>query len=196
MRCVVVIPVGPGHEPESLQAMESVRLAWQTGPGPFTDHAVVRVMDTFGDLGRSRARNLGMHHNPADFHFLLDADDRMMPEAFALVDLEAPATFGAIWCDGERARGDRHPVTRATLFEHGARGTLAMGCFLRGDLGLRFDETLDNGEDFDFYMRLPGFTKRTEPLVDISYRAKRDRRRAGWLEACEAVADRYRSLPT
>lgn len=88
-------------------------------------------------------------------------------------------------------------MTREDLFQHGALGTLSMGCFVRGDLGLRFDESMDIGEDFDFYLRLPSFTKRNKPLVHIGYTepsagGPRGASKVGWLDACAAVIERYR----
>lgn len=199
MKVAVIIPVGPGHEELAKRAVASVRSAWATHRGPFTEFVVHVVDDTKGELGRSAARNRGMDEAPADWHFLLDADDEMYTGAFRLVDLEASATFGAITLLGRRYRRDVWPCTRDTLLARGAHGTLSMGCFVRGDLGLRFDESLDAGEDFDFYMRLPSFTKRLEPLVSIGY----DQPSAGgprgyesidWLKACNEAIDRYRWL--
>jgi glycosyltransferase involved in cell wall biosynthesis len=197
MKCVVIIPVGPGHGGCALDAEASVREAWAQGPGPFTTLAVDLVDDTGGRMGRSAARNLGMDRSHADWHFLLDADDRMMPGAFGLLDRGVAATFGAICLDGRVSRQNRKNVTRSDLLHYGARGTIAMGCFVRGDLGLRFNAALEQGEDFDFYLRLPSFTKRREPLVSISYRERTvprlvPARDAGWIEACDRVVATYR----
>ncbi len=204
MKVTVVIPVGPGHERYQEQAVLSVRRAWHHARGPFTELAIARVDDPNGRLGRSRARNQGLDKHPSDWHFLLDADDEMLPEAFALVDLSHAATFGAVFLSNRGVRAvykrNVYPVTRATLFERGAHGTLSMGFFLRGDLGLRFNEKMDIGEDFDFYLRLPSFIKRVQPLVCIGY----DRPSAAgprgtdsgtsrrWLQACDTAIDRYR----
>jgi hypothetical protein len=197
MKCTVIIPVGPGHEKLAREAVDSVYEAARHSPGPFSGVELALVDDLDGKLGRSRARNMGMDDNPSDWFFLMDADDRMMPDTFMLVALSQPATFGTILLAGKVGRENRWPVTRDTLFEHGAVGTLAMGCFVRGDLGIRFDESLDIGEDFDFYMRLPGFTKLQVPLVNIGYRTPsaggpRSPRNGRWREACRAVIERYR----
>ncbi len=196
MTVTVVIPVGPGHAELAERAIASVHTAWETTRGPFTGYWLAVIGDDAGELGRSRARNLAMREQPADWLFLLDADDTMHPRAFERVVLAEPATFGAIYLDGIPYRGNRYPVTRATLFEHGADGTLSMGCFVRGDLGLEFDEEMDVGEDFDFYARLPGFVKIAEPLADIGYgapSASGPRSSAGvdWREACAAALARY-----
>lgn len=189
----VVIPVGPGHQLVSARARFSVERAWVTNRGPFS-HLDIRVVDDSAGLGRSQARNRGLS-DPADWYFLLDADDQMMPGAFGLVQ-DAPATFGAIVLDGKPYKGNRWPVTRETLFEHGADGTLTMGCFIRGDVAARFNESLENGEDFDFYLRLPGFVKIQEPLVDIGYSTpsaggKRKGAEGAWREACREVIRGY-----
>ena len=197
LSCSVVIPVGPGHEAYSDNAARSVLRAWEYNRGPFTGFWVDRVWDRDGTLGPSRARNQGMDQRPADWHFLLDADDAMMPEAFTLVDLEAPATFGAVMLDGQVSRDNVWPVDREVVRERGALGTLSMGCFVRGDLGLRFREDLRMAEDFDFYCRLPGFTKRREALVNIGYRKPRagygekDREAVGWLHHCNAIIESH-----
>lgn len=201
MRVGIIIPVGPGHEHVAEEAVDSVERAWKMTPGPFTDHLVVRVPDPEGHLGRSAARNWGMDaFRDLDWHFLLDADDRMMPEAFMHVRRDSPATFGAVFLRGKVSPHNRYPVSRSDLFVHGAKGTLSMGCFVRGDLGLRFNETLDVGEDFDFYMRLPGFTKVKQPLVDIGWRVPSAGGPRGyqsdvpWLERCGLVIDGYKAL--
>ncbi len=193
----MVIPVGPGHEHLGMQAIASAEHAWQQTRGPFTEMRVRPVFDPDGNLGRSRARNLGLEER-ADWHFLLDADDQMRKYAFSLVDVAQPATFGSVCLDGHTYRGNVHPVTRETLFERGAHGTLSMGLWVRGDLGLRFDEALDVAEDFDFYLRLPGFVKKREALVSIGYKnpsatGPRGYARIDWVGECNKVIARYRN---
>lgn len=199
MKCVVVIPVGPGHERLAERAVASVYQAWAHDRGPFSHMDVQRVEDHCGELGRSRARNLGMDLHPrADWFFLLDADDCMVRQAFRRVDLEQPATFGKILLSGISRAHNVYPCTRADLFRHGAHGTLTMGFFVRGDLGLRFNEAMDAGEDFDFYLRLPGFVKISEPLADIGYHqpsagGPRGYTQLDWLKVCNGVIDSYRN---
>jgi len=197
MKVSVIIPIGPGHEGCAVEAVQSVERAWGKDHGPFGECEIVQVPDPGGGLGRSAARNRGLDERPADWHFLLDADDWMLPRAFGLVDLSVAATFGAV-CLGRKVIKDNcWPVTREILLERGAAGTLSMGCFVRGDLGLRFDVTLDVGEDFDFYLRLPSFTKQRDPLVGIgrgSAGGPRSSRGCRWREACAAVVERYRAV--
>lgn len=196
--CAVIIPVGPGHEVYAVDAVASAWAAWHLGRGPFTDLAVVVIDDTRGEMGRSAARNRGMDENPTDWHFFLDADDQMMPGAFGMVDLSSPATFGAVFTDGRTAPENRPCVDRATLLEFGPRGTLSMGCFVRGDLGLRFNADLDVGEDFDFYLRLPGFTKVSGPLVNIGYSkpsagGPRGYVDVSWMAACDEIIRKHKA---
>jgi glycosyltransferase involved in cell wall biosynthesis len=190
----VIIPVGPGHAAISERAVLSVENAWRAERGPFYAKETVRVFDLDGEVGRSGARNSGLDAFNADWYFLMDADDEMLPYTFGLVDLDTPATFGSILLNGRPSTKNRHPVTRKVLFRHGADGTLCMGFFLRGDLAqeMRFDESLDNGEDFDFYARLPDFAKIREPLVNINYRPGRQAARAGWHEACREALLKYK----
>jgi hypothetical protein len=193
----VVIPIGPGHYELAAKALRSAQYAWAMSHGPFGEINYATMLDLDGKRGRSNNRNRGMDCFPADWYFFLDAGDEMMPNAFDLVDLDAPATFGAVCIEGEIAKGNKHPVTRDILFEHGMRGTLNMGCFVNARLGLRFDEALRVGEDFDFYLRLPGFTKLAEPLVSIGryLPSEGGPSCAGgkeWREACEAVIEHYR----
>lgn len=203
MKVTVIIPVGPGHEVVAIAAIESVRRAWRAARGPFNTLELAPIADPEGH-GRSAARNEGMREHPAHWHFLMDADDTMTVTAFNEVDLNAAATFGAVCLDKRTdslqkratSRDNRYPLSREDLFHFGAVGTLSMGCFVRGDLGLRFDETLDVGEDFDFYMRLPSFTKRKDALVCIGYHlpsagGPRSSADVDWRRACAEVIARY-----
>lgn len=71
-----------------------------------------------------------------------------------------------------------------------------MGFFCRADVAARllFDESLDAGEDFDFYMRLPDFVKIAAPLVEIGRDAPsavgpRGYRSLNWIEVCNRVIE-------
>lgn len=196
MKITVVTPIGPGHMKYLPDAIKSVETAWLTDRGPFDELEFHSVDDSRGTMGRSAARNQGLRM-PSDWYFLLDADDCMMPNAFGLVDLTKDATFGTVFLDGIRSKSDRYPCKPATIFRRGARGTLCMGFFLRGGLDLWFDESLDKGEDFDFYMRIPSWRKINQPLVDIGYRkpsagGPRGYGRINWINECDAVIEKYR----
>jgi hypothetical protein len=197
---VVIIPVGPGHEAMSVRAADSVRQSAQY-PELFTSVEVALIDDSRGALGRSAARNKGMDEHPADWHFFLDADDRFMEHTCGAIRKDFSATFGRIYIGRPMRRTyNRYPLTRNDLFVHGPRGTLSMGCFVRGDLGIRFDETLDIAEDFDFYLRLPDFIKIAQPLVEIGYTSPSAGGPRGvpengsdWIAACQERIDYYRA---
>lgn len=173
-KCAVVIPVGPGHEAHYQQAINSVMAAAQNDPGPFTDFDCVVIDDTAGTKGRSAARNEGVREaaaRRADWLFFLDADDLMMPQAFQQM---APHMdrVDAVWglilesVDTEpgqdsisgRIRLPQLPriETVNDLLLHDPYVTLQMGHFIRTSVALAnpFDETLDVGEDFDYYLRV------------------------------------------
>jgi glycosyltransferase involved in cell wall biosynthesis len=198
MRLAVITPVGPGHEGIfPFAAMSVVHLI----PHSFTEIIHVIVNDTKGELGRSRARNIGME-TPADWYFFLDADDIIMPDAPRFVDfVKGPtdAIFGAVQIDGRVTAANLWPCRREDLYEHGGKGTLCMGFFVKAEVArdLRFDETLDYGEDFDFYMRLPSFYKVKPPLVSINSKipsagGPRGYKNLDWHKVCREVVDRYR----
>lgn len=164
----VITPVGPGHDIIVDRTIDSVLKA-RTGPFSIVRHEI--VYDHEGKLGRSRARNIGMDVCPeADWYFFVDADDRMRSDALLLNDFDSAATFGAVSLDG-KVISDVWPCTWRDIALRGAVGTLSMGFFCKGELArsLRFNEDMDAGEDYEFYMRLPCFTKRSVPLVDIGY---------------------------
>jgi len=200
LEVVVIIPVGPGHAELAECAKESVERAWRKHHGQFHAMAIALVQDLEGRLGRSRVRNMGMdQHQGADWFFFLDADDEMMPDAFRYCDPQGRATFGAVYAHTRwgRLRTNRFPCTRQMLFSYGARGTLSMGFFMPASYGLRFDETMDVGEDFDLYMRLPDFVKVKPPLVEIGYQVPgaggpRTSVGSAWQKVCAAVIEGYR----
>ena len=199
MRLAVVTPVGPGHERIVGRCQDSVRVALrQEHPWDTVQHIVVYDLD--GQLGRGRARNIGMDCG-ADWLFFLDADDWMMPDALKRIDLDAPATFGAVAFNGKPTRANVYPCTREQVIEYGGKGTLSMGFFCRADIAqrLRFCEDMNAGEDFDFYMRLPEWTKQHVPLVEIgrftpSARGPRGYKELDWHAVCRKVIDGYAEL--
>ncbi len=192
MRLVVITPVGPGHEAFARKAAESVRDARRNQYG-FSTVRHILVHDHHGKLGRSKARNIGMVKD-ADWYFFLDADDQMRPDAMTLNDFSAPATFGAISLNSKVLAKNVFPCGWHEVVTYGARGTLSMGCFVNAHVArtVRFNEDIDAGEDFDFYMRLPGFTKIDRPLVNIGYDlpsagGPRGYNTIDWVGICDAV---------
>ncbi len=196
MRLAVITPVGPGHESIlPLAALSVLHLEYHS----FTEITHVVVNDTKGELGRSKARNLGMS-TPADWYFFLDADDVMMPYATKFVKPQSVAVFGAIQVNGRVPPINKWPCCeRKALYEHGGEGTLCMGFFVKAEIAqeVRFDETLDKGEDFDFYMRLPSFYKVKPPLISVNSRipsagGPRGYKELDWHKTCREVVERYR----
>lgn len=193
MKLAVITPVGPGHEELVKDAIDSVRVAKRNNTQfSSVDHIVVD--DGKGEMGRGAARNIGMITAFADWYFFLDADDMMRPEAFTLCRFDVPAAFGSISLQRRRFAKNVHPCGWREIALHGSRGTLSMGFFCRADVARRlsFNETLDAGEDFDFYLRLDRFTKIAQPLVEIGY----DLPSAGgprgyidvpWVDICNAM---------
>ncbi len=195
MKLAVITPVGPGHESIlPLAALSVLHLEYHE----FTEIQHVIVNDTKGELGRSKARNLGME-TPADWYFFLDADDVMMPSAPRFAKNQAVAIFGAVQINGRVTAKNLWPCRKQDLFEHGGQGTLCMGFFVRAEIArdLKFDETLDQGEDFDFYMRLPSFYKVKPPLVSVNSKISsatgpRGYKELDWHKVCREVVDRYK----
>lgn len=166
VKLTVITPVGPGHESIlPLAALSVLHLEYHE----FTEIQHVIVNDTKGKLGRSKARNLGME-TPADWYFFLDADDVIMPYATRFVKDQTVAVFGAVQINGRVPSINRWPCLIEDIYKHGGEGTLCMGFFVKAEVArdVRFDETLDRGEDFDFYMRLPSFYKVKPPLVSVN----------------------------
>ncbi len=168
LKCAAVTPVGPGHAQRARECRASIEAAWREHPGPFSGLEFHFIDDGRGELGRSRARNAGVaaaRQAGADWIFFLDADDLMTPRAFSIFG-EYADRFDAVW--GLMAikppdSADYHvrfpqaltlrSVDELLLLDPFM--TLLMGHFVRTGVAvdLPFDETLDAGEDFDYYIR-------------------------------------------
>lgn len=191
MNLKVIIPLGPGHEQRVQDCLASVYQAIENQST--WDKVVVNVVDdTAGRLGRSAARNSAIHG--ADWYFFIDADDRMVDGALDRNSFAHDATFGAVHVGGQTVSVNVFPCSVQDVVSR-VVGTLSMGFFYR-DTGLRFNEALDNGEDFDFYLRLKNWTKIQEPLVDISPGltsavGPRGNTENRWVEACREVINGY-----
>lgn len=197
MKLVVITPVGPWHEEYAKAAAASVEAAMRHSMGRFTEVRHVIVDDTRGQMGRARARNCAMAED-ADWYFFLDADDTMFPLALEYNDFDVPATFGAVWHDGMigKRKQNVYPCGWREIALCGARGTLSMGFFVDAALArnMRFREDIDVGEDYDFYMRLPRFTKVQPALVAIGYRlpsagGPRGYVEVDWIGTCDAIIE-------
>ena len=100
LSCAVVTPIGPGHEQVYYDfCVKSIRAAIQKSKGPFEDVYLFPVEDFQGNLGRSRARNIGVNLakvNNIDWIFFLDADDFMFELAFENLH-DYVASYDAVW---------------------------------------------------------------------------------------------------
>jgi tetratricopeptide (TPR) repeat protein len=168
-RCAVVTPVGPGHEQLYHESLTSVETSFAEKKGNFSGIIPIRVDDPEGKLGRSKARNIGIRkavEQNADWIFFLDADDIMALSAFEYVSpyMETyDAIWGSIWTiEREEHKAGERPHQLPFLYSfqevlsYDPFVTLQMGHFVKTSIALStlFDESLDTGEDFDYYLRL------------------------------------------
>ena len=80
--CAIITPVGPGHESLYEAALESVHKSFQGDRGIFSEIVPLKIDDPEGQLGRSKARNIGIRKADelgVEWIFFLDADDLMAP---------------------------------------------------------------------------------------------------------------------
>lgn len=167
MKLRIITGLGPGHESLIEQCRASVATASQR-PGRFTGIEHVVIDDTKGVLGCAGAKNKAMEPPGVDWFFFLDADDVIEPDALEMNNFDDVATFGAIKLQSKFASWKNvHPCTWRDVAIHGAGGTLIMGCFCRADIAsaMRFDADDDLTDDFEFFLRLPSFTKVPSPLI-------------------------------
>lgn len=122
----------------------------------------VRVVDdTAGEKGRSAARNQAVDSSEAEWLFFLDADDVIHPEAFENVG-RFLGDFDAIWGNIYELNAGvvawRWQVPRIATYEQLVSFdpylTLQMGHFVQRDRCLKFDEEMNTGEDWDYYLRM------------------------------------------
>jgi FkbM family methyltransferase len=168
LKCAAVTPVGPGHAARGRECRASIEAAWHENTGTFSQLDFFFVDDGAGSLGRSKARNVGVqsaHRAGADWIFFLDADDLMTPQAFSIFS-EYSNGYDAVWGlmaikpPNEAEHHIRFPqaltlrsVDELLLLDPFM--TLLMGHFVRTSVALQlpFDESMDAGEDFDYYIR-------------------------------------------
>ena len=167
LKCAAVTPIGPGHVERARECRASIEAAWRVHRGPFSALEFCFIDDSRGELGRSKARNLGVQaalEARADWIFFLDADDLMTPRAFSLFG-EYADRFDAVWgLMAIKPPAEPHHIrfpqalTLQSIDELLLLDpfmTLLMGHFVRASaaVALPFDESIDAGEDFDYYIR-------------------------------------------
>lgn len=173
MKCAVITPIGPGHE-ESYNSLarKSIEFAIKTSKGEFTEIIIIPMPDLQGVHGRSERRNSGVRHAKnigCEWIFFLDADDYI--SAFAFEDVSKHLnSYDAIWgniCSAPSndiksivPRPNQLLQTNSVLdiLRYDPFLTLQMGHFVKTDLVLQnpFDENMDVGEDFKYYLSIWG----------------------------------------
>lgn len=170
MRIAAIVPAGPGHQKVASEAIDSILAA--TLPSGWVLEPIL-VPDEAGELGRSRARNLGAAASDAPWLLFLDADDLLTREAFLALEraiAEEPAVesvhghvvnrqglylgTNCISLMTERGEGCRAPMRSfAELAAHGPFCGIHVGHFVHRRV---FDfvggwlEDIDLGEDVEF----------------------------------------------
>lgn len=168
-RCAIISPIGPGHEEVYQQASNSIREACLKSPGPFREIIPFRIDDSQGQIGRSKARNRAVveaAEHGMEWVFFLDADDMLVPDIFTNVEPylhQYDAIWGQIFSfdDGSMQASSREGQLGMTdrfadILNTDPYFTLQMGHFVRTEVALQhpFDEQMDVGEDFDYYLRV------------------------------------------
>ena len=129
--------------------------------GPFEKVSIQLIDDTKGELGRGKARNQGIDKSDADWLFFLDADDRMHPNAFKFMQTYCKtkdAIWGNIWELSGGVGVWRYQVPRLDSYQDllafDPYLTLQMGHFVRREAFIPFDEKMNCGEDWKYYLEM------------------------------------------
>ena len=213
-RCAVVTPVGPGHGAFYEHCLASIEKSFKGNKGRFSEIIPIKIDDTEGENGRSKARNMGVKQaaeQGIEWIFFLDADDLIVPSAFKYVSPyldNYDGIWGSIWSieQGEKIAKERpgqlpflysiHDVLSCDPFV-----TLQMGHFIKTPIALStpFDETLDAGEDFDYFMHVWERHNCIKIPLPLFYNRRGHRSQgvrsatgAAWRQIVENILKRYR----
>lgn len=162
----------------STDETEKIALEWQAN-----DSRIKYFAKKNGGL--SSARNMGLSHAQGDYIQFLDADDAIHPEKFKLQleSINPSSRYAISYCDyfasteknlNEPVRKYLSPIfkTKNYVFELINRWEKSLSipchCFLFStnmvtENTIRFDETIKNHEDWDFWMNL----FRQRPMVSF-----------------------------
>lgn len=141
-----------------MEALESVRMA-TLHKGPFNKVNVKLIDDTLGEKGRSKARNEGVAESEADWIFFLDADDLMHPDALEnFIPNDFDAVWGLIMGMNDQFIMERLQVRSIidyrSLIAFDPYRTLQMGHFVKREAFIPFDEEMNTGEDWKYYLEM------------------------------------------
>jgi glycosyltransferase involved in cell wall biosynthesis len=169
MKCIIITPIGPGHEELFQHCRRSVERAIAHSTGPFSTVLHGSIDDTRGALGRSAARNSEVVQgvaSGADWVFFLDADDLLLDDAFEKVK-DAVGDYDAVWgtiCEQKKGSTTHEIRDKQDMPVRDVRDilridpfySLQMGHFVRAQIAEQtpFDVHLNAGEDFDYYLRI------------------------------------------
>ena len=170
MKCAVITPIGPGHEELYQSCLQSINDAWQFSKGPFNQIEIMALWDLQATHGRSKKRNEGIQEAMrlhCEWIFFIDADDLMTKfsfEAFSKYFENYDGVWGNI-CEAPfgqltKAKLRDEQITKMDQFEELLRfepySTIQMGHFIKSHIAneIKFDEEMDIGEDFRYYLRV------------------------------------------
>lgn len=170
----VIIPVGKGHERLVIDALDSLQaqdfLNWEAvvvndTPAPVVQidgHAYARIVQTAGNGGPSKARNLGVRAARGKLIYFLDADDMLTPGTTLRRIIEAyiAGKSSYIYTDYIQLKSENKTGTLYQMGEynqHEWRGQHGVNILIAKEDFIKvggFDESLEGWEEWDLFSRL------------------------------------------